>query len=54
MGANADVVKAAWDAFGYQDLDRATADIDESAEIVLQDSLPWEGRTVVLTASCGW
>jgi uncharacterized protein len=43
MGANADVVKAAWEALGQQDVDRATADIDESAEIVLQDSLPWGG-----------
>jgi uncharacterized protein len=43
MGVNADVVKAAWEALGQQDVDRATADIDESAEIVLQDSLPWGG-----------
>src|SRR5918912_405177 len=49
MGANTDVVKGAWEAFGQQDVDRAAADIDESAEIVLPDSLPWEGRTVVLT-----
>src|ERR687883_143181 len=43
MGANADVVKGAWEAFGQQDVDRAAADIAESAEIVLQDSLPWGG-----------
>ena len=43
MGANADVVRAAWQAFGEQDLDRAAADIEESAEIALPESLPWGG-----------
>ncbi len=43
IAANADVIRAAWEAFGQQDLDRATADIDDTAEIVLPDSLPWGG-----------
>ena len=43
MGANADVVKSAWQAFSQQDLERATADIDQGAEIVVPDSLPWGG-----------
>lgn len=43
MGANADVVKAAWEGFSQQDLDRATADVDASAEIVVPATLPWGG-----------
>ena len=43
MGANADVIKSAWEAFTKQDLDGATADMDESAEITLPESLPWGG-----------
>jgi hypothetical protein len=54
MGANADVVKAAWEAFAQSDLDRAAAELDESAEIVLPDSLPWGGTHRVLTASSAW
>jgi ketosteroid isomerase-like protein len=43
MGANADVVKAGWDAFGKGDLDTATATTSDSAEIVIPESLPWGG-----------
>jgi uncharacterized protein len=44
MGSNADVVRSAWEAFSQQDLDRATADVDGSAEIVIPESLPWGGK----------
>jgi ketosteroid isomerase-like protein len=43
MGANADLVRKAWDAFGKGDIDGAVSTTDESAEIVLPDSLPWGG-----------
>jgi ketosteroid isomerase-like protein len=43
MGANADVVKSAWEGFRRQDLDTATANMDEAAETVLPSSLPWGG-----------
>jgi ketosteroid isomerase-like protein len=43
MGANAEVVRSAWEGLGRQDLDAATADMDEQAEIVLPESLPWGG-----------
>jgi ketosteroid isomerase-like protein len=43
MGANADVVRSAWEAFGRQDLDGATADVDESSETIVPDVLPWGG-----------
>jgi uncharacterized protein len=43
MGTNADVVKEAWEAFGRGDLDGATANTDDSAEIVLPETLPWGG-----------
>ena len=40
MGANADVVRAAWAGFSQFDFDRATANVDEAAEIVVPESLP--------------
>jgi ketosteroid isomerase-like protein len=43
VGANADVVRSAWEAFGRQDLDSATADMEEAAEIIVPESLPWGG-----------
>jgi ketosteroid isomerase-like protein len=43
MGGNADIVKSAWEAFSQQDLDKATADVDPSADIVVPESLPWGG-----------
>ena len=43
MGANADVVRAAWAGFSQFDFDRATANVDEAAEIVVPESLPWGG-----------
>jgi len=43
MGANADVIKSGWEAFGRQDLDGATANFDDDAEVVVPESLPWGG-----------
>jgi len=43
MGANADVIWQAWEAFGQQDLDGATADMDGDAEVIVPESLPWGG-----------
>jgi len=43
MGANADVIRQAWEAFGQQDLDGATADMDGDAEVIVPESLPWGG-----------
>lgn len=43
MGANADLVRSGWEAFGKGDLDAAVATTGDSAEIVIPDSLPWGG-----------
>jgi ketosteroid isomerase-like protein len=43
MGANADTVKSLWEAFSRQDMEAATADFDQSAEIRIPDTLPWGG-----------
>jgi uncharacterized protein len=43
MGANADVIRSAWEAFGRQDLDGATADIEGSGEVIVPGTLPWGG-----------
>jgi ketosteroid isomerase-like protein len=43
MGANADVIRSAWEAFGRQDLDAATADMDASGEVIVPPTLPWGG-----------
>jgi ketosteroid isomerase-like protein len=43
MGANADVVRSAWEGLSRQDLDAATSNMDDRAETVLPDSLPWGG-----------
>jgi ketosteroid isomerase-like protein len=43
MGNNADSVEARWDDFGKGDLDGAVSTTDESAEIVLPETLPWGG-----------
>jgi uncharacterized protein len=43
MGANADAVREAWEAFGRGDLDGATATTDDAAEINLPETLPWGG-----------
>lgn len=43
MGANADLVRKAWEAFGRGDLDGATANTDDSAEISVPETLPWGG-----------
>ena len=43
MGANADVVRSGWEAFGKGDLDAAVATTSDSAEIVIPESLPWGG-----------
>jgi hypothetical protein len=43
MGANADLVRSGWEAFGKGDLDAAVATTSDSAEIVIPDSLPWGG-----------
>ena len=43
MGANADMVRSACEAFGRGDIDGAVATTGESAQIVLPESLPWGG-----------
>jgi ketosteroid isomerase-like protein len=43
MGENADVIRAAWEAFGRQDLDTATGVLDEGGEVVVPQGLPWGG-----------
>ena len=43
MGANADLIKSGWEAFGKGDIDAAAATASDSAEIVIPDSLPWGG-----------
>jgi ketosteroid isomerase-like protein len=43
MGANADTVREAWEAFGRGDIDGATSTTDDSAEIVVPETLPWGG-----------
>ena len=43
MGANADMVRSAWEAFGKGDIDAAVATTSDSAEIVIPESLPWGG-----------
>ena len=43
MGANADVVRSFWEAFGRRDIDGATAHADEGAEIVVPKTVPWGG-----------
>lgn len=43
MGANADLVRSAWEAFGRGDIDAAVSTTGDSAQIVLPDSLPWGG-----------
>ncbi len=43
MGANADLVRSGWEAFGKGDIDAAVATASDSAEIVVPDSLPWGG-----------
>jgi len=43
MGANADMVREAWEAFGRGDIDGAVSTTGESAQIVLPESLPWGG-----------
>jgi ketosteroid isomerase-like protein len=43
MGANADVVRSAWEGMRRQDLDAVTATMDNEAETVLPGSLPWGG-----------
>jgi uncharacterized protein len=43
MGENADLVKAAWEAFRQGDIDGATSSTDHSAEITVPGTLPWGG-----------
>ena len=43
MGANADMVRSAWESFGRGDVDGAVSTTGESAQIVLPESLPWGG-----------
>jgi uncharacterized protein len=43
MGTNADVIREGWEAFGRGDVDAAVAMADDSAEIVVPESLPWGG-----------
>ena len=43
MGANADMVRSAWEAFGRGDIDGAVSTTGESAQIVLPETLPWGG-----------
>jgi hypothetical protein len=43
MGANADMVRSAWEAFGRGDIDAAVATTSDSAQIVIPESLPWGG-----------
>jgi uncharacterized protein len=43
MGANADVVRSAWEALGRGDMEHMASAFDDSAEIVLPESLPWGG-----------
>jgi ketosteroid isomerase-like protein len=43
MGANADVIKSFWEAFGRRDIDDAIAHADDGAEIVIPETVPWGG-----------
>ena len=43
MGANADLIRSGWEAFGKGDVDTAAATASDSAEIVIPESLPWGG-----------
>jgi ketosteroid isomerase-like protein len=43
MGANADVVRSFWEAFGRRNFDDAIAHVDEEAEIVVPETVPWGG-----------
>jgi ketosteroid isomerase-like protein len=43
MGANADLVRSGWEAFGKGDIDAAVATASDSAEIVIPETLPWGG-----------
>lgn len=43
MGANAEVVRSGWEAFARQDLAAATENMDDGAEIVVPETLPWGG-----------
>jgi uncharacterized protein len=43
MGENADAVKARWEDFGKGDLDAAVSTTEETAEIVIPETLPWGG-----------
>ena len=43
MGENADAVKDRWEDFGKGDIDGAVSTTDESAEIVIPETLPWGG-----------
>jgi uncharacterized protein len=44
MAANADVVRSFWEAFGRRDLDDAIARVDDDAEIVIPETVPWGGE----------
>ncbi|MDP9188799.1 MAG: nuclear transport factor 2 family protein [Actinomycetota bacterium] len=43
MGANADLVRTGWEAFGRGDIDGAVATTDDSAQIVVPKSIAWGG-----------
>jgi ketosteroid isomerase-like protein len=43
MGGKADVVRSAWEGFRSGDMDQVAAAFDDSAEIVIPESLPWGG-----------
>jgi uncharacterized protein len=43
MGENADAVRARWDDFGKGDIEGAVSTTDETAEIVMPETLPWGG-----------
>jgi len=43
MGANADVVKSFWEAFGRRDFDDAISNVGNEAEIVVPETVPWGG-----------
>lgn len=43
MGANADAIKAYWDAFARGDIDEATSVVADDGEIVVPETMPWGG-----------
>jgi uncharacterized protein len=43
MRDNVELIESLWDAFGRDDLNALAAAVDDGAEIVFPDSVPWGG-----------